>query len=71
MRGYLIFLGDYADRGPKGVEVIDSVEELIGKYPGRLIALRGNHEDYTEGGSREFHLHPSYRCGFFTRMHVH
>jgi hypothetical protein len=50
----MIFLGDYADRGENGVEVIDGVKELIRKYPRKVIALKGNHEDYTKGGSPTF-----------------
>lgn len=51
---YVIFLGDYADRGAKGIEVIEGVKELIRKYPGKVVALKGNHEDYTEGGKPTF-----------------
>ena len=29
----LIFLGDYADRGPQSVEVIEGIQELIKHYP--------------------------------------
>lgn len=43
----LIFLGDYADRGRNGVEVIDGVRKLLEKY--NVIALKGNHEDYQNG----------------------
>ncbi len=50
----IIFLGDYADRGPDGVEVIDEVQELVKKYPDQVIALKGNHEDYSEWGSPKF-----------------
>jgi diadenosine tetraphosphatase ApaH/serine/threonine PP2A family protein phosphatase len=53
-RDHLIFLGDYADRGPKGIEVIDGVGELVRKYPSRVTALKGNHEDYTEDGRPKF-----------------
>jgi len=42
----LVFLGDYADRGGKGLEVIESLAEMIGP---RVVALKGNHEDYVEG----------------------
>jgi hypothetical protein len=49
----IIFLGDYADRLPLGVEVIDTVDSLIKKYP-NVIALKGNHEDYTDSGSPTF-----------------
>lgn len=51
---FLIFLGDYADRGPKGIEVIDGVKELVRKYPGKVVALKGNHEDYTKEGKPTF-----------------
>jgi hypothetical protein len=45
----IIFLGDYADRGPCGVEVIEGVKSLIDKYPQNVVALKGNHEDYLDG----------------------
>jgi hypothetical protein len=45
----LIFLGDYADRGSHGLEVIEGVKELMEKFEGRVIALKGNHEDYRDG----------------------
>jgi len=50
----LTFLGDYADRGPSGIEVIDGVWGLVRKYPGRLIVMKGNHEDYSESGRPSF-----------------
>ncbi len=37
-----IFLGDYVDRGPKSMQVLDFIIE--GKLPG-LVTLKGNHED--------------------------
>jgi len=55
-RDLLTFLGDYADRGPSGIEVIDGVWGLVRKYPGRVIAMKGNHEDYREGGRPSFAL---------------
>ena len=51
---YLIFLGDYADRGSSGVEVVEGVLALIETYPSRVIALKGNHEDYTVDGQPKF-----------------
>jgi len=42
----LVFLGDYADRGDRGLEVI---EELAGMMNSNVIALKGNHEDYIDG----------------------
>jgi len=50
----LIFLGDYADRGPNSVEVVEGVQELIKSYPERIIPLKGNHEDYTPEGRPMF-----------------
>jgi hypothetical protein len=45
----LIFLGDYADRGPNGVEIISKLYELL-KTRKDIKALKGNHEDYSEDG---------------------
>ena len=50
----LVFLGDYADRGPNSVEVIEGVQKLIQKYSKRIIALKGNHEDYSDDGTPRF-----------------
>jgi hypothetical protein len=51
---YLIFLGDYADRGEKGIEVIDRITDLVDEYPTQVIPLKGNHEDYSEVGEPFF-----------------
>ncbi|MHA2021533.1 MAG: metallophosphoesterase [Candidatus Thorarchaeota archaeon] len=40
----MVFLGDYADRGPQQVETINLVFSLAIEYPKRVIVLRGNHE---------------------------
>ncbi len=45
----LIFLGDYADRGDHGLEVIEGVKELMERFKERVVALKGNHEDYRDG----------------------
>lgn len=50
----IVFLGDYADRGPSGMEVINAVNSLKRNYPQNVFALKGNHEDYTEAGQPEF-----------------
>ncbi len=50
----LVFLGDYADRGADGVEVIRTVAELRKEHPKNVIALKGNHEDFTESGEPNF-----------------
>ncbi len=51
----MIFLGDYADRGECGVEVIDNVRSLRNSHPKNVLLLKGNHEDYTESGKPRFH----------------
>ena len=43
----LVFIGDYIDRGPDSVEVIDYLLELKHRHPG-IIFLKGNHEDMLE-----------------------
>ncbi|MEM0083824.1 MAG: metallophosphoesterase family protein [Candidatus Methanomethylicia archaeon] len=48
-RDLIVFLGDYADRGDMGIEVIEGIYELIEMYGDRIIALKGNHEDYRNG----------------------
>jgi 3',5'-cyclic AMP phosphodiesterase CpdA len=50
----VVFLGDYADRGPNGVEVIDLVDSLLRDSPQKTVALMGNHEDYTAEGEPFF-----------------
>ncbi len=40
----LIFLGDYIDRGPESRRVVEIVMDLTRRYPGKVIALSGNHE---------------------------
>jgi hypothetical protein len=53
-RGVLVCLGDYADRGPDGVEVIESLLDLAERHPDQVVALKGNHEDYTPDGEPLF-----------------
>jgi len=50
----ILFLGDYADRGPSGIEVIEGIHELQARIPDKVIALMGNHEDYSEYGEPTF-----------------
>ena len=48
----LVLLGDYADRGPQGIEIIETLIKL--KTNARIIPLKGNHEDYSGGGEPLF-----------------
>ena len=41
---FLIFLGDYIDRGPQSYEVIDTLAELAQRAP-NIVTLMGNHEE--------------------------
>jgi len=43
-RDYLVFLGDYIDRGESPKKVVDKVVELKRAYPQRVVTLMGNHE---------------------------
>ena len=43
---YLIFLGDYTDRGAYGLEVIYTLLRLKLANPKRVFMARGNHEDF-------------------------
>lgn len=42
---WIIFLGDYVDRGNYGCEVIYTILRLMIKNPDHVIAVRGNHEE--------------------------
>ena len=42
---YLVFLGDYTDRGIYGVEVLYTMLRLKVENPARVLMVRGNHED--------------------------
>jgi hypothetical protein len=62
----LIFLGDYADRGPDGIEIISELSKLIDTR-NDMIALKGNHEIYRNGAPEFFPcdlIHEAYqKCG--------
>ncbi len=55
----MIFMGDYVDRGDKSAQVVEFVRTVMPKrFPGKLVCLRGNHEDgwlrVASGGWPEF-----------------
>jgi hypothetical protein len=54
MKDFVILLGDYADRGSKGIEVIEEIENWVKRYPHRVYAVKGNHEDYAGNGNPRF-----------------
>lgn len=41
----LVLLGDYCDRGPDSLGVYRTIMGLQERYAGRVVALRGNHEE--------------------------
>ena len=44
---YMVFLGDYTDRGAYGVEVLYTLLRLKLANPERVVLLRGNHEEFS------------------------
>lgn len=52
---YLIFLGDYVDRGLYGAEVMALMMSLYIKNPEQVIPVRGNHEDRFVTANYGFH----------------
>ncbi len=50
----LVLLGDYADRGGQGVEVVERIDQLLRAYPERVVAIQGNHEVYSAAGEPDF-----------------
>ncbi len=50
---YLVFLGDYGDRGEESVEVYSLILKLKSLFRKRIILLRGNHE-----GPRDLKVYP-------------
>jgi serine/threonine protein phosphatase 1 len=42
----VVFLGDYVDRGPDSKGCIDAILRLKRTLPGRVVCLKGNHEDW-------------------------
>lgn len=51
---YLVFLGDYVDRGAYGVEVMYTLMRLKLENPNHVLLARGNHEDFKMTASYGF-----------------
>ncbi len=51
----LVFLGDYADRGPSQVETFNLAMAMTLRFPKRVFMLRGNHE--TESIAKRYGFH--------------
>lgn len=45
---HILFLGDYADRGNSGVEILEALMGL--SKDEKVVCLKGNHEDYSKTG---------------------
>jgi serine/threonine protein phosphatase 1 len=58
----LVFLGDYLDRGPDSRGVIETLRRLPEQTAGKVVFLRGNHEDallrVLDGGDAGFLMPP-------------
>lgn len=50
---YVVFLGDYGDRGTNPVEVYYLILKLKEEFPDRIVLMRGNHE-----GPRDLPFYP-------------
>lgn len=40
----VVFVGDYIDRGEDSLGVIDQILDLVDRFPGQIVTLKGNHE---------------------------
>lgn len=60
---WMVFLGDYTDRGMYGVEVLSTVLRLKQENPDRVVLTRGNHEDLSLAMNYGFMAEAQYKYG--------
>jgi diadenosine tetraphosphatase ApaH/serine/threonine PP2A family protein phosphatase len=53
----VVFVGDYIDRGLRSKECIDAILRFREETPGRVVCLRGNHEDWMLRSLRDSRCH--------------
>lgn len=60
---WMVFLGDYTDRGMYGVEVLHTILRLKQANPERVVLVRGNHEDISLAMNYGFMAEAQYKYG--------
>lgn len=63
---YMVFLGDYTDRGWYGAEVIYTILRLKIANPDRVFLVRGNHEE--KGQNKPEQFHESFANNFYDQL---
>ncbi|MFC1566362.1 metallophosphoesterase family protein, partial [bacterium] len=67
---YLVFLGDYVDRGKKQIDVLISILKLKKKYVKNVFLIRGNHETREISIKYGFHKELIDKYGFHDGEHL-
>lgn len=65
---YLIFLGDYVDRGKFGMETLYTITRLKLENPDQVFMVRGNHEDVDINMKHGFIRELKRKCGITHRV---
>lgn len=63
---FMVFLGDYTDRGWYGAEVIYTILQLKCANPSQVFLVRGNHEDRQQNQPQS--IHPSNVNNFYGQL---